>query len=163
MSWKSELLHQPSLPTFSFGDGASALWCLVMRANSRKIVGAISQLSHRPSVVRPSACGIRWSASHTRQWSTPLAKSLAEAVAVCTSWLTYLLQLLTTIQDNRPYSRRCVHASMPHFCKRRILYKASRRSWSIWPKRRLCHIPRNFPGIRRASRSMGCCRMDVSR
>lgn len=78
-----------------------------MRPNSRKIASAISQLSHQPSVVRSSACGIRWSTSHAREWSTPLAKSLAEAIATTgpIPVAAYMRQCLTSASGGYYTSR----------------------------------------------------------
>ncbi|KAF2500768.1 DUF185 domain-containing protein [Lophium mytilinum] len=79
-----------------------------MKANPRSIATAVSRCLRQRPVARPSfASGARWSSSESRQWSTPLAKSLAEAITTTgpVSVAAYMRQCLTS-PDGGYYTSR---------------------------------------------------------
>lgn len=99
---------------------------------------------------------LRCSSSSTRLWSTPLAKNIAEAIAVSQS-ATPSNHSLILILDHRPNLHSIVHAAMPHLPRRRLLHP---RQGPIWPKGRLHYLAGDLPGLWRASRHMDGRGMD---
>jgi len=69
-----------------------------------------------------AAGGIRWSSTETRQWSTPLAKQLSEAITVyiLTSYNT--IRLLICNSGYGTNSARLIHANVPYRRCRRLLH-----------------------------------------
>lgn len=82
-------------------------------------------LSQTAVRTRPVACrisGARWSSTESgHQWSTPLAKQLAEAITV-RSLSENPDQSLIHSTDYRPNPRGVVYAAMPHFRFRWLLH-----------------------------------------
>lgn len=86
-----------------------------------------------------------------REWSTPLAKTIAEAIRVCITCLLLSTEqvclLAVCIPDHRPHLDRSVHAPMPHQPRGRILHDAPRR---LREARGLHHVARDHAGVWRA-------------
>ncbi|KAF2712390.1 DUF185-domain-containing protein [Pleomassaria siparia CBS 279.74] len=78
-----------------------------MRANSLDLLRyAVRRVGTRSIGPRSGQCGLRWSSSETRQWSTPLAKQLAEVINTTgpVSVAAYMRQCLTS-PDGGYYTR----------------------------------------------------------
>ena len=108
--------------------------------------------------------GARWSSSTAtsstgRQWSTPLAKTLGEAITVGDTPATYGLQLILST-DHRSDPCSLVHAAMSGLGHGRLLHSRNAGSRSVRSEGRLCHLTRDISDLRRVGRAMGGCRMD---
>ena len=107
--------------------------------------------------------GARWSTSTGRQWSTPLAKTLHEAITVRCNISKMSISNAQIDLDHRSDTSSLVYATMPHFRSRRLLYIRSRTGTrSVRQEGRLCHITRDLTNLRRAHRAVVRRRMDVS-
>lgn len=134
-----------------------------MKQNAFALLRRAAQYSRpRPNLCKSAPCAIRWSSSGERQWSTPLAKSLAEAITVHISHTKSDKQRITLI-DDWAYLCRFIHAPMPYLPGWRILHATDDRSRPVRREGRFHHVSRNQPGIRRVSRYMAICGMAGAR
>lgn len=108
-----------------------------------------------PSAAAPT---LRWSSTATRKtWSTPLAKTIAEAIEVGHRRLRRSRRSsaqLIELQGHGTDLHCCVYAPMPHLPSGRILHDYSREVRPVRPERRLHHLARDLAGLRRAGGSM---------
>lgn len=80
---------------------------------------------------RPTT-SIRWASTAGRQWSTPLAKNIAEAIAVSRQFSECDTRLIkSTNLDYWTYFSRSLHAPMSHFSGRRLLHVSHSRQGPI--------------------------------
>jgi hypothetical protein len=109
-------------------------------------------LHPRSIATRGAKCATRWSstsasAGSERQWSTPLAKTLAEAITVC-SRCVYSVSSLTVDLDYRSYICSGIHATMPYPPRRRLLHASDyKRTGPIRYKGRFRYIARDQSGV----------------
>jgi hypothetical protein len=105
---------------------------------------------------------VRWSSTESRQWSTPLAKQLSEAITVQISTGTLLCTPANTLSGYRTNSSCFLHADVLNVRSGWILHVQARRTRSIRTKRRLYYISRDIADIWRAYWNMVRGRMDGS-
>ncbi|EON64847.1 hypothetical protein W97_04081 [Coniosporium apollinis CBS 100218] len=78
-----------------------------MRIQTRLAIKAVSRCAHLRSAAPAAFWGARWSSTATRQWSTPLAKHLAEAISTTgpVPVAAYMRQCLTSPEGGYYTSR----------------------------------------------------------
>ena len=142
-------------------DGASRTVIRFFRANSP--LHRVAQLTVK-----------RRSSTSQRHWSTPLARTIADAIKVRSLTGPFFFasgQDLDTDAwikinpDYRPDIYRGVHATMPHGSARRILHFAWKgvRDRAVWEQRGLYHVAGDNANIRGVTSNLDGYRMDGSR
>lgn len=99
-----------------------------------------------------------------RQWSTPLAKRLFEAISVRASLAdtTNFVHVLKPAKDNGTSAVGQLHENLFDWRFGRLLHGCHRsRPRPIWCQRGFRHVSRDLPNFRRAHWHLVCCRMDV--
>lgn len=95
----------------------------------------------------------RWSSGTTRKWSTPLAKTIADAVEVSQSRLSCQCLPPNYPPGYRPNIRSSIHAPSAHIRPRGLLHNNA-NSRPVRSRRRLHHLPRNQPNLWRTMWNM---------
>lgn len=154
----------PSLPKSS-RHGTSIILG-IMRAPPLNLFRSVSR-EWRPQAIGRLGVrhGMRWSSSSGgRQWSTPLAKSLAEAITVRPfACCKHVYEVLMIPTDNRPHICSFVHAPMPHLTSWWLLHSSNLRPRPVRRKRRLYNVPRDKPSLWRIGRNMALHRVAGTR
>jgi hypothetical protein len=98
-----------------------------------------------------------------RQWSTPLARQLGEAIAVCLDTLFRFMCTSNLNTDNWPDFPGGIHATMPHISQWRVLHTKAQRTRSVWPEGRLYNVTGDISNVWRTTWHLVCCGMDGPR
>ena len=102
---------------------------------------------------------LRYSSTFARQWSTPLARTIAQAIEVRS--LAFNGTILTVL-DYWTHLNSGVHAAMPYISRWRLLHDSQYGSRPVRSKRGFHYFPRNITDLWRATRSMDGSRVDCT-
>ena len=124
-----------------------------------RVLGSLRLAAGRVRQCPRSSASARKS-STTRQWSTPLARNIAEVIQVNIQSLYFEIVLIGL--DYRADLNCGLYAPMPYFTRRRLLHDQESRPGSIRADGGFYNLTGNFTSLWRAHWNMVSGRMDCT-